>query len=415
MSDTTSIAIIGAGPYGLSIAAHLSALNVDFRIYGGPMRTWIEAMPRGMLLKSDGFASNLHDPAGAFTLETYCAEQGLPYHPTRRPVPLETFSAYGEAFQKRFAPHLEDKTVTSLTQGVDGFELRFEDGSRLSAKSVVVASGIRAFAAVPAELAELPAALVGHASCYSDLSEFAGREVAVIGGGASAIDIASLLLDAGASVTTVTRKPNIRFHSPPSDQRSLADVVLRPMTGLGPSWKSWLCCNAPLLFHAMPERFRLSVVRRHLGPAPGWYMREKVEGRLPIITDARIASASVEDGRVRLALSRGDGSRPSLVVDRVVAATGYRVDLERLEFLGADLRGKIRLTGRSPALSRHFESSVPGLYFVGATAADSFGPLLRFAFGAGFTAQHLTQRLKRRAAKAPVSTPAGAPRIAAAE
>ena len=94
---------------GLSIAAHLKARGVDFRIYGGAMRTWAQAMPPGMLLKSDAFASNLYDPEAAFTLQAYCAEQGLPYHPTGLPVPIETFIAYGHAFQQRFAPDLEDK------------------------------------------------------------------------------------------------------------------------------------------------------------------------------------------------------------------------------------------------------------------------------------------------------------------
>jgi thioredoxin reductase len=415
MTETTTIAIIGAGPYGLSIAAHLSALKIDFRIYGGAMRTWIEAMPPGMLLKSDGFASNLYDPAGAFTLEAYCAEKGLPYHATELPVPIETFAAYGEAFQKRFAPGLEDKAVTALTPCEGGFELRFDDGSMLHARQVVVASGIRNFGYMPSELSGLANTLATHSSCYGDLGRFAGREVAVIGAGASAVDIASLLLDIGASVTVVTRAPAIRFHGPPR-KRTAVDAILRPMTGLGPSWKSWLCVHAPLVFRALPERYRLSIVRRHLGPAPGWFMRKKVEGRLPTIVDARIREASAEGGRARLVLEHGDGSQETLLADHVIAATGYRVDLERLEFLGADLRKRIRLTGRSPALSSHFESSVPGLYFVGAAGADSFGPLLRFAYGAGFTARRLTGRLKKRAAPAATrSNVSGAPRVAAAE
>lgn len=358
------------------------------------MSGWLEAMPPGMLLKSDGFASNLYDPDGAFTLEAFCRERGLPYHPTKLPVPLKTFADYGLAFQQRFAPNLEDKTVTALTQRDQGFELRFDDGATLNAKQVIVATGIRNFAHTPAELAGL-GDLVTHSSQHGDLAPLAGRKVAVVGAGASAIDIAVLLQDLGASVTVVTRSSAIRFHTPPRD-RTFVDTLRRPMTGLGPSWKSFLCVHAPLVFHAMPERFRLDVVRSHLGPAPGWFMREKVEqGGMRCLTDSRITRANVVDGRIQITLARGDATTSELSVDHVIAATGYQVDLARLDFLGQDLRDRIRLTGGSPALTTHFESSVRGLYFVGAAGADSFGPLLRFAYGARFTARRLSQYLKR--------------------
>src|ERR1700739_4804318 len=112
--NSSDVVIIGAGPYGLSIAAHLRARNVHFRIFGSPMRTWIEQMPKGMRLKSDGFASSLFEPDSKFTLEAYCREKGLPYADLGLPVPLETFVAYGLEFQKRFVPQLEQKSVVSL-------------------------------------------------------------------------------------------------------------------------------------------------------------------------------------------------------------------------------------------------------------------------------------------------------------
>jgi len=362
------------------------------------MSGWIEAMPPGMFLKSDGFASNLYDPDDKFTLEAFCADKGLPYHPTNRPVPLETFSAYGLAFQQRFAPDVEDKKVAGLTQHAEGFQLGFEDGSAVAARQVVVATGIRNFAHMPVELAGLPEALATHSSRYGDLTRLAGREVAVVGAGASAIDIACLLQDLGGSVRVVTRSPAIRFHSPPRD-RTLIDSLVRPMTGLGPSWRSYLCVHAPLVFHAMPERFRLDVVRRHLGPAPGWFMRTKMESGVNCLTESRIVQAGAVDGRAQIVLAQGDGSTHMLSVDHVVAATGYQVDLARVDFLSTDMRDRIRLTGGSPALSTHFESSVRGLYFVGAVAADSFGPLLRFAYGARFAARRVSQSLKHRAGR----------------
>ena len=111
MSTTTDVAIIGAGPYGLSLAAHLAAANVSVRVFGQPMQFWRTNMPEGMVLKSEGFASNLWHPDGALTLRDFCADRGLPYKDSGLPIPVETFCAYGEAFQKRFVPMLDERPV----------------------------------------------------------------------------------------------------------------------------------------------------------------------------------------------------------------------------------------------------------------------------------------------------------------
>jgi cation diffusion facilitator CzcD-associated flavoprotein CzcO len=395
VSENIQVLIIGAGPYGLSLAAHLSALEVNFRIHGEAMQTWRDAMPRGMLLKSEGFASDLYDPRSQFTLASFCAERNLSFAHTGSPVPVETFIAYGEAFQRRFAPNLDPRRIASLVSEGDGFRLRLDDGDEVRARQVVIASGIRDFGFVPPALAGLPPERVSHSASYGDLGRLDGRRVVIVGAGASAIDLAALLRDRCAAVTVVARAPAIRFHNPPRP-RTLADRVLRPTTGLGPGWKSYLSVHAPLAFRAMPEAFRLEVVRRHLGPAPGWFVRDQVEGRVPCLTGASIAEASVEGDGIRLTIERGGAAPEVLAADHVVAATGYRVDLGRLDFLDLNLRDRIRLTGTSPALSADFESSVRGLYFAGASAADSFGPLLRFAFGARFAARRVSRSLSRR-------------------
>src|SRR5271165_3473757 len=114
-------AIVGAGPYGLSIAAHLRRNGIPFRIFGRPMDNWRSHMPKGMMLKSDGFASNLYDPSGAFTLKDFCAEHKIPYTDSTIPVGLDTFAAYGMAFQERLVPELEERYVASITRLSDGF------------------------------------------------------------------------------------------------------------------------------------------------------------------------------------------------------------------------------------------------------------------------------------------------------
>jgi hypothetical protein len=172
------------------------------------------------------------------------------------------------------------------------------------------------------------------------------------------------------------------------------------MTGLGPGWKSLLCVYAPLFFHAMPEAFRVDVVRRYLGPAPAWFVRSAVEGHVPYIVESPVGAASVQGNRAALTLTGADGAERVVTADHVVAATGYRVDVDRLTFLSESIRQGLRLADRAPALSRNFESSVPGLYFVGTASANSFGPMLRFVYGADFAshrvASHLISRLRRK-------------------
>jgi thioredoxin reductase len=390
------IAIIGAGPYGLSIAAHLKARGLNFRIFGSPMQTWLTQMPKGMRLKSEGFASFLYDPAAAFTLAHYCKEQGLPYQDIGLPVPLETFAAYGLEFQKRFVPELENKLVVSVQQKPAGFEVRLENGETFTAQKLVLAVGISHYAFVPPILSALPPEYVSHSSKHSGLEQFTGRAVTVVGAGASAIDLAALLHQAGAAVQVVARKPKIRFHDPPeTTSPNLWQRLRNPLTGIGPGWKLYFYANFPFVFHRMPERFRFDAVRRILGPAPGWFIKEQVVGKVPFNLGVEITEASVQNGRVSLQLTDGAGSRKTLITDHVIAATGYRVDLRRLAFLNEALQKSIRSIDHTPVLSSNFESSLPGLYFVGTSAANSFGPVLRFAYGAGFTARHISEHLAR--------------------
>src|SRR5258707_6873307 len=178
------VAIIGAGPYGLSIAAHLKARGVDFRIFGSPMHTWLTQMPKGMRLKSEGFASSLYDPDSEFTLAHYCKQEGIPYADLGLPVHLEPFASYGWAFQKRLVPEVENKLVVSLRRSPDGFEIALEDGDVVSARKVVMAVGISHFGYVPPVLSTLSEEFVSHSSKHSSLDYFLGREVSVVGGGA---------------------------------------------------------------------------------------------------------------------------------------------------------------------------------------------------------------------------------------
>lgn len=394
MPATIDITIVGAGPFGLSIAAHLRERCVNFRIIGNPMQTWRRNMPAGMLLKSAGFASTLYDPGRTLTLQRFCKENGMAYDDLGLPVPLETFSAYGVAFQKRLVPNLEDEKLVALKTCPQGFELQLESGKSFKTRKVVLAVGIDYFRHFPAPLRHLPPELVSHSADHDDLRKFSGRKVAVVGGGSSAIDTAVLLHEATADVRLIARKPTVGFGQPPEKSRTLWRRIREPLSGLGPGWDNRLCTDLPWLYRFLPDRIRLDTAATHLGPSGGWCMRERAAS-VPRLLGYELQEATAVDGGVNLRLRAADGQTLNVSVDHVIAATGYQIDVRRLPFLTPDVIKRIELLGNTPRLSSVFESSVPGLFFVGAISTTSFGPVMRFAVGAKFTSRKISAHLAR--------------------
>ena len=394
MLNSSEVAIIGAGPYGLSIAAHLRAREIEHRIIGDPMQFWLGHMPTGMLLKSDGFASTLYDPGGNFTLRHYCKERNIEYADLGIPVRIEDFCAYGLAFQQRFAPNLDNKRVTSLERTGTGFTLRLTGGENFTAQRVVIATGLSHFEHIPSELAALPKDLLSHSSAHVDLAPFKGRDVTVIGGGASATELATLLHEAGANIRMVARERSISLHSRMQLPRPLAQSIREPISMIGPGWKSRFFTDLPQIFHHLPKPVQNRLVKGFLGPAGGWFLRGRFD-QVPVLAGYQIKGAEASSDGAILWLRSGNGDAQQLKTEHVIAATGYRADIRRLPFLSAAITSQLKLLNNVPELSSHFESSVPGLFFVGPAAVDSFGPVLRFACGAKFTSNRLSNYLAR--------------------
>jgi hypothetical protein len=399
MGGFCDVAIIGAGPYGLSLAAHGAAAGLDVRVFGKPLSTWRSHMPAGMLLKSDGFASNLSAPDPNSTLKAHCAARGIAYDDMYVPVALSLFVDYADWFQKTYVPMLEPHNVINLKKTPHGFSLTLENGDMLEAARVVLAVGITHFARKPDLLDGL--AGVSHSFDHSDPASFKDRDVLVLGAGSSAVDTAVLLADAGASVRLLARAPEIHYHSAPDPSAAnWLRAITYPSSGIGSGWHSFFCSHAPRLFRRLPEHLRLEAARRHLAPAPAWFMRGKLDGRVPTFLGYDIEKAKFAKGRIFLTARRYDGDTLGLCAGHVIAATGYRPDLRRLPFLDAALRVAVAHVQQTPRLSDHFESSVPGLYMVGPLAANMFGPLMRFMVGCEYVGPRLCAHLLATRARA---------------
>jgi lysine/ornithine N-monooxygenase len=411
MTSDRNVVIVGAGPYGLSLAANLRAKGVEHAIFGEPMKPWLTQMPEGMHLKSEGFASDLYAPGRGYPLREYCEENGHAYEHLGLPVELDVFNSYGLAFQRRYVPELDCRAVTRISMLPTGFRVEVTGGEAIRARAVVIAAGLTNSEHIPAELFGLPTELVSHSSAHRNLERFRGREVIVIGGGASAIDLAVLLHECGASARLVSRRETVEVHDKMRLPRPLSERAKRPLSTIGPGWRSLFYANLPQMFHSLPQDLRTSIVGSYLGPAGGWFMKERVLP-VPHIHGCRILGATKRRDGLEVQIYR-NGRTESLAANHVIAATGFKTDVRRIGFLSASLQSHLDTAHHAPALSSHFESPVPGLYFVGPASANSFGPVMRFVAGARFTAHRLAARLSagaqaRRRISAPLHS-AGSP------
>jgi FAD-dependent urate hydroxylase len=392
--EACEVAVVGAGPYGLSLAAHLQANEISFRIFGNPMSAWQTRMPAGMYLKSEGCASNLSDPSSSFTLDRYCRDNGLPYGHYALPVPLNTFIRYGLAFQRHLVPNVEEASVMAIERREAGFQLRLGTSEVVWARRVVVAVGLTYFEHLPMIVRGLPPEYVSHSSHHADLSVFRSQDVTVLGGGQSALETAALLSESGADTRVLVRRPAVAWNPMPSaGRRSLRQRIRRPMSGLGPGLRTFFYAEMPMVFHRLPQETRVQAVRSALGPAGAWWLRQRLEDRVPIMGGRVVSHAQLIGDRVRLRVEKADRVESEFLTDHVIAATGYRVNLESVPFLDASLLTQVRRVRNGPALSATFESSVTGLHFVGEAAAETFGPVMRFVYGTGFTSRRLTRHI----------------------
>jgi FAD-dependent urate hydroxylase len=404
MTDT-NVAIIGAGPYGLAAAAHLRRAGIDVRVIGQPMSFW-QKMPAGLQLRSNWTATCIAEYQGELSLDSFCAATGTSFG---TPVPLDRFIDYGMWVQQQVAPDVDRRLVKTLETGPDGFRLTVADGTSISACRVIVAAGIELFANRPAIAAALPSELASHTGDHRDFHRFRGSRVLVVGGGQSALECAALLHESGARAEVAVRQDHVIWLHGGKYQRMLgryAGLVYAP-TDVGPMGLSRLVA-APDVFRQLPRRAQHPLAYRSIRPAGAAWLPPRLT-EVPIRLGRTVVSATERDGQVHVTFADGD----TLTVDHLLFGTGYRVDITRYPFLTAELTAQIKRAGGYPLLGRGMESSVPGLHFLGAPAAWSFGPIVRFVSGGWYTCRALVRtiagpaRLSGAAEPAPMPASAG--------
>ncbi len=394
--DPRTVAIIGAGPYGLATAAHLRAANVPIRMFGKPLSFWRGNMPTGMKLRSPWTGTHIADPAHRYTLDDYYTQAGME---VPKLLPVENFVDYGMWFQERVAPDLDTRSVTRVEAFDGGFRLVLEDGDSFFAQRVVMAVGLLGHEYRPAQFDGLPRELVSHSCEHTDSECYRGQRVAVIGRGQSACESAALLHEAGADVEIICRGSLIWNADP--GKRSMLRKAVRTMIGnmlippsqVGPFPNNWVN-EAPGIIQRFPQATRDRWNELNLRATAITWLRPRLKD-VPVDQGRTVFAARKVDGGVSLTLDNATKR-----FDRVLLATGYRIDVDKMSMLEPKLRGKIALHGGLPVLNGGLESSVPGLHFAGAAAVASFGPLLRFIAGSGFAARRITRAALRGVARA---------------
>ena len=382
--------VIGAGPNGLAVAAHLRDAGIETMSFGVPLESWSGHMPAGMLLRSRRRSTHIADPRQALTIGAYERACGLRVSdPT---ITLEEFVDYGRWFQRTAVPDVDPRTVTAVGRDGDAFVLQVDGGEEIAASRVIVAAGLSPFMDRPEPFARLPAAVCSHSYEHADLGVFAGLRTAVIGSGQSALESAALLHEAGAAVEVLARAPAIRWLGELSgevaagpERRPMVGVTVPP-TDVGGRLNGWIAA-APEVFRAVPESLHPTISYRCIRPAGAGWLRPRLVD-VPISCGRSVLDARADGDCVKLSLS--DGSTRD--VDRVLLGTGFKIDVRRYPFLTTELMADIRLAGGYPVLGPGLESSVPGLHFAGAPAAYSFGPVMRFVVGSWYAAPAIARR-----------------------
>ncbi|MPW17424.1 SidA/IucD/PvdA family monooxygenase [Paraburkholderia sp. CNPSo 3157] len=391
---TTDTVIVGAGPYGLSLAAHLTSVGVPHEILGKPMQAWRDYMPPGMLMRSEAFASSLYTPQRGYTMEQYCLHKGIQYQPVGMPLSREMFIDYALWFQQQLVSHVRTVDVVDMHR-VDGyFHLNLSDGNSLIARRVVLALGLKGFAKTPPVLQGLPREYVSHSGVYGSLDWVHGKDIVIIGGGQSALGLGALMHEVGGRIRVLVRENSIAWNGEPAVDRGIISKLRAPEGGIGRGWLSYITSEYPFAFRTLNHQRRKRIVATYWGPTGAWWLRDRVVGKFDVSLGSEVRDAVIENDRIVLHVANCN-TESRIEANHVIAATGFKVDINAHQFLSKEIVQALSLVDGIPELTGNFETVVRGLYIIGPASAYTFGPVMRFIYGAKYAAPQVARHIRK--------------------
>jgi thioredoxin reductase len=377
VTERIDVAIVGAGPFGLSMASFLPESHT--RVFGPPLETWRTIMPPKMILRSSWEDATIGSPGEAGHMDRWIEAIGEE-KPAR--VSLDSFLSYADWFQRKFVPEHDPARVESVARTNGHFTLELSSGNEVNAAAVVLAIGALPFAYAPPPLAE---AIDGDRVRFvfgRHIDASPGERLAIVGGGQSALETAASAVRAGATVEVITRS-RMRWFADREPDKDRGPVgrrvynVLYPVVGFGPPPLNRFAL-APGLFSRLPRGVRNRLNRRLLRAGGAPWLREAVQGTVTTTEGRTVVSVERDGESVRLVLDDGSVTH----ADRVLLATGFRFSLDRLGLLTSELRDRIGVSHGWPVIDRNLRSTTePGIFFAGYPAEGMFGPTTRFVRG----------------------------------
>lgn len=372
--------IIGAGPFGLTLAAHLKRQGIDHLVVGKPMEFWEKNMPEGMYLRS---GSDWHlDVSAVYTMEAFIEQRGLTTGEVE-PIALDFYLEYVRWFLQQTQPSIHPAYVMDLQQTAQGFTAKLDDGTTIEAKNVVVAVGFQYFAFTPDELsALLPKGKFSHTCHAVHLEVFAQKRVLIIGGRQSAFEWTALLQEKGASEVHVSYR-----HDTPEFAVAHWDWVMDVVNNIGqhPTWFRELNSEDK-------EKYRYKLWAEGRLKVEPWLDERVHHSNVYLHPQTQVVKAELtSDDLIKIELSNGE----IIEADHIITATGYKVETSQIPFLNPNLLSALQCSNGFPNLDSHFQSTIPGLFFTSFMAGQDFGPFFGFTIGVRTAAQLIGQQLSR--------------------
>ncbi len=369
------VVVIGAATTGISVAAHCIDSGLSTLVLGEPLSFWKRSI-LPLPLRSPMPATDIASPRDGSGYLDFAERHHLAIEGK---IDFKYFIAYFQDFLLRNGIKITNEYVTNIRYAGNHFMVDTMNKGTVQAKNVVVATGICKMKSTPRAFASLPKLVCVHSSEINSISGFESKDVVVIGGGQSAVEMATEIAKVARNVHLIIRGESIIYRSLHSAGKSLFKVLF---------------VNAEKYFKYTPASLKTRILKYLLKGTVEPDLREKIEvENITVHMNATITGATMENSKVTISLPQ----ERRVVVDKVVLGSGYKYDLSNIGFLESLVEdGRILKEDGFPVLDENMQTNMPGLFFTGYPCINVIGPKAQFISGTSVISPRITKEVLAR-------------------